>query len=1371
MKKSRLYRVGSALLAAAMVFTCTPQAGLYVRAEESAPTANAQGEEQDAPSQEPGTGGETPGVDQPGGTDGKQEDAGSDQGGGDNQEAADPEPGENGGNNDQPGDDIGNPNPVPGQTEDPSGGDDGQPGENGDNRDTDPKPGDNGAPADDDYGPGAPGPEEPALPSAAADGDTTETQKQKLTVNFNTQTVTAKDKTYDGEKHSISGFAIWTPQDANLTWTYRLTAEKLHDHYPEPMAERTKEFTVSYSDAKEGFAKAYEEYIAPTECGQYSLEISAKLTNSADNDNYDFDENSSKWSGTFKILPLQGKEVNLVGVTGITDKDYDGQPVDLVQSIKNVKVQTKQGVDITDKVDLEYRVEGKTEDGTEYNQTVAADTSVADLPADAGSYTLYVNLKENETHNYMAREWAFPFKISRRAVKITVNDQEMHVKKGAPIKAGTALSRDDFEKELYQIEGIPDDEKDDFIKNLTVNVQQEVNPVQTGIYDLKAEGINAEEWSNYDITYTEGKLTVKARFKRVDNGGVLKAVTNVENGLTLAQIAEKYLSKKTAFIYLADNAADDQYNDTVSSNDIRTTTGIEWDTEKPAPGTSYNEKEKREQKFTMQGKVVLPELVYAEDDAKRTVTVEVSVREAYDEGQALMPRADVASGVVGSQTSVRLLTDEEGAQIYYTVDGSDPRTSQLRRLYSEAIEINRTMTILAVSHIYGKRDSEVLRVTYYLDKNIKPVNPDDPDDPDNPTVPPEDIPKDDNGNPIEIPKDMWVTDVKPDEGYEGLVYTGKAIKPTVRVYDYKKRLEEKKDYTIAYKNNVNAADKNSAKAPTIVITGKGNYEGKINKTFTISPKKITDADVKTDDLTVAFNNKQQKPVPTVTWKGKKLSGKKDYSVSIGKGAATGSEVPMGADSYPITLTGTGNYTGERKITFTITQGTPVPKLTVSKIAAVTYTGSPIMPEPVVKEGKEVLEKGKHYTLSYEDNTEVGTASVMITGTGAAGQSKYFGVKRVTFQIKAAATMNKAKVQFTETPVYTGNAVEPACTVTISQKVNGVTESRTLVKDTDYTVTYQNNVKAGTATAVFTGKGAYGGTLKKTYKISAYDLMADPNKKVEIQTLEAYPYMKGGSAPKPVVRFDVKKLTEGTDYTLSYKNNKAAGSAATLTVKGKGNFKGSAVKSFRVDVRDISGEVSGVSNSKVTVSAADKVFQAKANIFKTKIKVLDMNGKALAAGKDYDKNVTYSYAEYINVETTNPNAAAADKIRKVGDPVQATDIIPAGALIQVTVNAKGTNYKGTATGTYRFVRADLAKAKVVVPTQTYTGKAIEPKAADIQVTLSGMVLSPDDFTVVGYSNNINKGTAKLTIQGKGNYGGTKTVTFKIKGKSLLSQILG
>lgn len=1363
MKKSRLYRVGSALMAAAMLFTCMPQTGFYVRAEEvladaddgNLSTLAESSEEKQDPQPEDNTN-----EDQP---DKKPDDA---------------DPAANGqGNGDQPGAGETEPDlkePEEGQSVENSG----QPGENpGDENDgqSENKPEEETEnDISEDNGQGNPG-ETDGMASAVAEGvDAADPQKQEFKADFITRTVETKNKTYDGKKHSIDGYVLWTPQEAAVELTLKLIGEKLHDYYPEPEGEKTKTVVVSYADAAADFAAAYEE-IAPTECGAYTLEVSVKPNVP---DNYEFDENNLKKGFTFSILPLQVEERNLTGVTGITDKNYDGKPVDLVQCIKNAKVQTNKDVDITDKVKLEFWAKGKTEDGTEYNQTIAVDTDPDSLPVEAGSYKLYASLKKQDgKYNYVVEEkekedgvyeWAFPFVIKRQAVTVAVNDQEMHVKKGDPIEAGTALSQDDFEKELYQIKGVLDGEKDAFTEHLTVNVQQTVDPAQTGVYDLEAEGVNAEEWSNYDITYKEGKLTVKARFKRVDNDGVLSAVTNVPNGLTLAQIAEQYLSRKTAVIYLADNSADEIYNDTVSSNDIRTTTKVEWDTERTAPGTSYRETEKKEQKFKMQGKVVLPELVYTDDDAKRTVTVEVSVREAYEDGQAMTPYADVPSGNVAPQTSVRLLTDEQGAQIYYTVDASDPRTSPTKRLYSEAIEINRTMTIRAISHVYGKRDSEDLRRTYYLNMNLKPTDPDDPDDPDNPdnpTVPDEDIPKDENGKPMEIPKDMWVTDIAE------YTYTGKAIKPEVRVYDYKKRLEEKKDYTISYKNNVNAADKKAAKAPTIVITGKGNYEGKLNKTFTIAQKNITDADVKADNLTVAFNNKQQKPVPVVTWNGKKLSGKKDYSISVGAGVATGGQVPLAADSYPVTLTGIGNYTGEKKIDFVITQGTPVPKLTVSKIAAVTYTGEAITPTPTVKNGKEVLEKDKDYTLTYEDNKEVGTASVIITGTGAIGRSKYFGVKRVTFQIKAAAMMNKAKVQFTGTAVYTGSAVEPACTVEITIKENGVNVNRTLVKDTDYTVTYQNNVKAGTATAVFEGKGFYGGTLKKTYKITAYDLLADPDKKVEIQTLEAYPYMKGGSVPKPVVRFDGKKLTEGTDYTLSYKSNKAAGSVATVTVKGKGNFKGSAVKTYKVDVRDISKEVQGVSGSAITVSAADKIYQAKANIYKTKIQVLDMNGKALSAGTDYDKNVVYTYAQYINVEMTDPSAAPADKIRKVGDPVGATDIIPAGTLIQVEVSAKGSNYQGKATGTYRITRADVAKAKVTVPQQTYTGKAIEPKASDITVTLSGMVLSPEDYKVVGYSNNINKGTAKLTIQGNGNYGGTKTVTFKIKGKSLLSQILG
>lgn len=109
---------------------------------------------------------------------------------------------------------------------------------------------------------------------------------------------------------------------------------------------------------------------------------------------------------------------------------------------------------------------------------------------------------------------------------------------------------------------------------------------------------------------------------------------------------------------------------------------------------------------------------------------------------------------------------------------------------------------------------------------------------------------------------------------------------------------------------------------------------------------------------------------------------------------------------------------------------------------------------------------------------------------------------------------------------------------------------------------------------------------------------------------------------------------------------------------------------------------------------------------------------------------------------------------------------------MTVNAKGGNYLGTVTGVYRIVESDIARARAAVPAvQTYTGKAITLQEKDIEVVVGGVKLSPDSYEIIGYANNIKKGTAKVTIRGKGSYGGTKTVTFKIKGKSLINQMFG
>ncbi len=85
-------------------------------------------------------------------------------------------------------------------------------------------------------------------------------------------------------------------------------------------------------------------------------------------------------------------------------------------------------------------------------------------------------------------------------------------------------------------------------------------------------------------------------------------------------------------------------------------------------------------------------------------------------------------------------------------------------------------------------------------------------------------------------------------------------------------------------------------------------------------------------------------------------------------------------------------------------------------------------------------------------------------------------KRQTFPKRPPVTVgtNVSKTTYT----YDGKAHKPIPTVTT--KVNG--QLVTLKKNTDYTVTYENNTEIGTATVTITGKGNYTGTLTKTFKI-------------------------------------------------------------------------------------------------------------------------------------------------------------------------------------------------------------------------------------------------------------------------------------------------
>jgi hypothetical protein len=174
---------------------------------------------------------------------------------------------------------------------------------------------------------------------------------------------------------------------------------------------------------------------------------------------------------------------------------------------------------------------------------------------------------------------------------------------------------------------------------------------------------------------------------------------------------------------------------------------------------------------------------------------------------------------------------------------------------------------------------------------------------------------------------------------------------------------------------------------------------------------------------------------------------------------------------------------------------------------------------------------------------------------------------------------------------------------------------------------------------------------------------------------------------------------------------------------------------------------------------DVVESTKAGKWKSKITVKDTDGGVIKAGAGYDKAIQYTYAE--DVEVTNNKQSV---YRMAGDEVDAKDIVPAGAVIKVTVNGI-KNYTGSLSGTYKVIKAveNIAKAKVTVANQEYTGKPVTVAKKDITIMLGETKLASGDYEIVSYTNNIKKGTATMVIRGIGNYGGTKTVKFKIDAK--------
>ncbi len=541
-----------------------------------------------------------------------------------------------------------------------------------------------------------------------------------------------------------------------------------------------------------------------------------------------------------------------------------------------------------------------------------------------------------------------------------------------------------------------------------------------------------------------------------------------------------------------------------------------------------------------------------------------------------------------------------------------------------------------------------------------------------------------------------------------LTYTGLPLTPTVTV---KKAgtttvLTLGTDYEVAYTDNINVG------TATATVTGKGNYSGTRSVNFTINPKPLTDGMVALSSTSFIYSGSEQKPVVSVTDTDNNmpLTQNTDYTVTYPADA-------ISQGTKTVTIRGIGNYTGEITKDYTIgLLSLNDASVTLNELTSYIYDGNE--KKPTVKEVKvgTLVIPTTGYTVAYPDDViNIGTKTMTITGKG-----NYTGATTASYTI-TPKTVNKEMILLSnENLIYTGSIIKP--TVTVKDG------SKTLIENTDYTLTNEGGKEVGTYSLTITGKGNYTGTASRTFNIitkGASVFSVSDIASVIYNGSEQEPditVMDNSTSPATV-------LTEGTHYTVAYSNNKNVGSASVI-VTGIGSYAGTVSKNFTILPKTLTGAM-------VTLSATSFVFNSLAQ--KPEVTVDDKNAANVSIITDYDYTILNNGG--INV----------------------------GDNHEVKVTGKG-NYTGTVTKTYAITPLSIANANVTLyqlQSYVYDGTAKKPGVREVMV---------DDITVpttgydVSYGENTNVGTATVTLTGKGNFKDTKTVNFTITGKPITSDMI-